>query len=162
MRGLDYYTKTVFEIKAPGSLGSQDTICGGGRYDKLIELLGGKPTPGIGFGSGIERIVLTLQAQNIRPPAPPRPAAVVTYLGQEARIEAGKLVAQLRQTGLVAYSAFGDRSLKAQMKSAGRSGARYAVIIGQDELARGVATVRNLDTKAQTDVPLTQIGDYLS
>jgi histidyl-tRNA synthetase len=161
VRGLDYYTKTVFEIKASDSLGSQDTVCGGGRYDKLIELLGGRPTPGIGFGSGIERIVLTMQAQNIKPPASPRPTALVAYLGETAKIEAIKLVARLREAGMAAQIAFGDRSLKAQMKSADRNNAGYAIIVGENELAQGIAAVRNLETSKQTDVPLNEVENWL-
>lgn len=157
VRGLDYYTKTVFEIKAPGSLGSQDTICGGGRYDRLIEMLGGKPTPGIGFGSGLERIVLTLKAQGIQPPAAVTPGAFVAYLGESAKLEAIKLTAALRREGIAAEMSFGDRSLKAQLKSANRLNARYAIIIGEDELAQGLATVRDLQSQTQTDLPLHSI-----
>lgn len=161
VRGLDYYTKTVFEIKAPGSLGAQDTICGGGRYDGLIELLGGKPTPGIGFGSGIERIVLTMQAQGITPPPAEPPAALVAYLGEAAKREAIKLVARLRGAGLAAQLPFGDRSLKAQLKSANRLRARYAVILGEEELARGEATLRNLASGEQSAVPLAEVETRL-
>ncbi len=157
VRGLDYYTKTVFEIKAPGSLGSQDTVCGGGRYDKLIEMLGGKPTPGIGFGSGIERIALTMQAQGIQAPPPVRPIAFIAWLGETAKTEAIKLTAQLRRAGLPVQLAFGNRSLKSQMKSADRRRARYAIIIGENELAQGVATLRNLTTREQNNVPLENI-----
>lgn len=161
VRGLDYYTKTVFEIKAPGSLGSQDTVCGGGRYDRLIEMLGGKPTPGIGFGSGIERIALTLKAQNVELPAVVEPVAFIAYLGESAKLEAIKLVTQLRRENIPALMSFGDRSLKAQMKSANRNNARYAVIIGEEELMRGVATVRDLASKTQTDLPLPEIAARL-
>lgn len=157
VRGLDYYTKTVFEIKAPGSLGAQDVVCGGGRYDRLIETLGGRPTPGIGFGSGIERIVLTLKAQNVEPPATVSPVAFVAYLGETAKVEAVRLTAQLRDADIPVQMAFGDRSLKAQLKSANRARARFAIIIGEEELAREVVTIRNLETKAQSDVPFPEI-----
>ncbi len=157
VRGLDYYTKTVFEIKAPGSLGAQDVICGGGRYDGLIETLGGRPTPGIGFGSGIERIVLTLKAQNIEPPRRVNPLAFVAYLGEAAKVEAIRLTAQLRDAGIPAQMSFGDRSLKAQLKSANRSRAKFAIIIGEEELAREVVTIRNLETKEQQDIPFPEI-----
>ncbi|HHJ06218.1 MAG TPA: histidine--tRNA ligase, partial [Anaerolineae bacterium] len=161
VRGLDYYTKTVFEIKAPGALGSQDTVCGGGRYDKLIEMLGGKPTPGIGFGSGIERIALTMQAQGVKAPSAVQPLAFIAYLGEAAKIEAVKLTARLRRTGLPVQLAFGNRSLKSQMKSADRRRARYAVIIGENELAQGAATLRNLATREQNNVPLDKIVSLL-
>ncbi len=162
VRGLDYYTKTVFEIKAPGSLGAQDVICGGGRYDGLIESLGGRPTPGIGFGSGIERIVLTLKAQNIEPPRAVTPLAFVAYLGETAKAEAIRLTAQLRDADIPAQMSFGDRSLKAQLKSANRSRAKFAIIIGEEELAREVVTIRNLETKTQTDVPFPEIIRHLN
>jgi histidyl-tRNA synthetase len=99
VRGLDYYTKTVFEIKADG-LGSQDTICGGGRYDGLIEQLGGRPTSGIGFGSGIERYVIALRHLGIEPPPDPAPVATVSYLGEAPKHQAMRLVNQLHQLGL--------------------------------------------------------------
>jgi len=161
VRGLDYYTKTVFEIKAPGALGSQDTVCGGGRYDKLIEMLGGKPTPGIGFGSGIERIALTMQAQGVKAPSAVQPLAFIAYLGEAAKVEAVKLTARLRRAGLPVQLAFGNRSLKSQMKSADRRRARYAVIIGENELAQGAATLRNLATREQNNVPLDKIVSLL-
>ncbi len=157
VRGLDYYTKTVFEIKAPGSLGAQDVICGGGRYDGLIETLGGKATPGIGFGSGIERIVLTLKAQNVEPPRAVHPTAFMAYLGEAAKIEAIRLTAQLRDADMRVQMSFGGRSLKAQLKSANRSRAKFAIIIGEEELAREMVTIRDLETKEQVDVPFPEI-----
>ncbi|OQY48874.1 MAG: histidine--tRNA ligase [Anaerolineaceae bacterium 4572_78] len=161
VRGLDYYTKTVFEIKAHGSLGSQDTICGGGRYDGLVETLGGKSTPGIGFGSGIERIVLTMQSQHVDLPTIPYPTAYVAYLGESAKLVAIKLVNDLRNANIISLVGSGDRSLKSQMKSADKSHAHYAVIIGENELAQGVATVRNMTSKEQESVPLEKLAQKL-
>lgn len=162
VRGLDYYTKTVFEIKAPGSLGAQDVICGGGRYDGLIETLGGRATPGIGFGSGIERIVLTLKAQNVEPPRATQPIAFIAYLGEAAKVAAIQLTAQLRDADLLSQMSFGDRSLKAQLKSANRAHAKFAIIIGEEELAKGMVTIRELETKTQNDVPFPEIITHIS
>jgi histidyl-tRNA synthetase len=153
VRGLDYYTKTVFEIKADG-LGAQDTICGGGRYDGLIEQLGGPPTPGIGFGSGIERIVMAMQQIGLSAPPDPAPRAMVCYLGEVAKVRAVQLVEALRRADVGALLAFGDRSLKAQLKSANRAGVTYAVILGEEEIKAGLATVRDMAHGQQDQVPL--------
>jgi histidyl-tRNA synthetase len=150
VRGLDYYTKTVFEIKADG-LGSQDTICGGGRYDGLIEELGGKPTPGIGFGSGIERYVIAMQHLGIELPPEPLPRVTVSYLGDAAKSVALKLVLTP-----------GDRSLKAQLKAANRAEADFAIILGQDEVEAGQATVRNMNDSQQINVDLDNLAAWLN
>jgi histidyl-tRNA synthetase len=160
VRGLDYYTKTVFEIKAAG-LGSQDTICGGGRYDGLIEELGGRPTPGIGFGSGIERIALAMQQIGLPAPQDPAPGVMVAYLGETAKLAALRLVEELRAADVGALLAFGDRSLKAQLKSADKAGVAYAVILGEEELKAGRALVREMASSQQTEVPLEAIVGWL-
>jgi histidyl-tRNA synthetase len=160
VRGLDYYTKTVFEIKAAG-LGSQDTICGGGRYDGLIEELGGRPTPGIGFGSGIERIALAMQQIGLPAPEDPSPGVMVAYLGETAKLAALRLVEELRAADVGALLAFGDRSLKAQLKSADKAGVAYAVILGEEELKAGRALVREMASSQQTEVPLEAIVRWL-
>lgn len=161
VRGLDYYTKTVFEIKADG-LGSQDTICGGGRYDGLVEEVGGRPTPGIGFGSGIERYVIALRHLGIKPPAEPLPKVTVSYLGEAAKVAALKLVVELHRAGIGAQLTPGDRSLKAQLKAANRAEAAYAVILGEDEIKAGQATVRALSDSQQTTVALAQLPAWLA
>ncbi len=160
VRGLDYYTKTVFEIKAAG-LGSQDTICGGGRYDGLIEELGGRPTPGIGFGSGIERIALAMQQIGLPVPEEPSPGAMVAYLGETAKLAALRLVEELHAADVGALLAFGDRSLKAQLKSADKAGVAYAVILGEEELKAGRAVVREMASSRQTEVPLEALVGWL-
>ncbi|MBN1991517.1 MAG: histidine--tRNA ligase [Anaerolineae bacterium] len=149
VRGLDYYTKTVFEIKADG-LGSQDTICGGGRYDGLIEELGGPPTPGIGFGSGIERYVIALRHLGLEPPPEPLPQVAVSYLGETAKLAALKLVDTLHQENIGALLTPGNRSLKAQLKSANRLEAAFALILGEDEVKANQVTVRDMSSSAQT------------
>jgi histidyl-tRNA synthetase len=146
VRGLDYYTRTAFEaVPQEGASRRQSSVGGGGRYDGLAELLGGRPTPGIGFGAGMERIIELMQEQQVQPPAEPKPLAYVAYVGAEAKAEAVRLTAELRRAGVATLLALGDRTLKAQMKQANASGARYALLIGEGELERGEVTVRDLE-----------------
>ncbi len=145
VRGLDYYTRTAFEaVPQEGASRRQSAVGGGGRYDGLAELLGGRATPGIGFGAGMERIIEFMQEQHIEPPTEPTPLAYVAYVGTEAKAEAVRLTAELRQAGIAALLALGDRKLPAQMKRAGASGARYGFIIGEDEMQGGTVRVRDL------------------
>ncbi len=160
VRGLDYYTKTVFEVWATG-IGAQAAVCGGGRYDGLAELLGGPPTPGVGFGSGLERIIIAMKQLGVSVPPLPRPAVFIAHLGKTAKREAVRLVNRLRRAGLATWLAFGDRGLKSQLREAGKRGCRYVVILGEEELAAGVAAVRDMETKEQTAVPLTGLEDWL-
>ena len=160
VRGLDYYTKTVFEVWAEG-IGAQSAVCGGGRYDGLIEELGGPPTPGIGFAMGIERIILALQQQGITPPALAEPRVQVSPLGEAARLPAIRLVNDLRAAEIGALLAFGGRSLKSQLKSADKAGVAYTVILGDTELANGVAVVRDMASSQQETVAADGIVDWL-
>jgi len=160
VRGLDYYTKTVFEIKADG-LGAQDTICGGGRYDGLIEELGGRPTPGIGFGSGIERIALAMGQLDLEAPEEASPEVMIVYLGETAKLTAVRLVEELRAARISTLLAFGDRSLKSQLKSANRAGVAYTVILGEEELKAGKAAVREMAGSQQVEIPLDGLLDWL-
>jgi len=160
VRGLDYYTKTVFEIQPPGE-GAQSALGGGGRYDNLIEELGGKPTPAIGFAAGMERIVLNLKRQQISVPDLPGPGVFIAYLGDESKLEATKLASALRQEGIAVTAAMGDRSLKAQLRQANSGGSNYVAIIGQEEVKRGAATLRNMTTGEQQVVPADELGKLL-
>jgi histidyl-tRNA synthetase len=160
VRGLDYYTKTVFEIWAE-RIGAQAALFGGGRYDGLIEELGGPPTPGIGFGMGIERVILSLKEQGIQPPALPAPRVQVSPLGQAARIPAARLVSDLRKAEVGALLAFGGRSLKSQLKAADKAGVAYTLILGDDELAKGVVVARDMSSGEQTAVPAAEIVSWL-
>jgi len=156
VRGLDYYTRTAFEFASEALAGAQNAVGGGGRYDGLVEAIGGPPTPGIGFGIGIERLLLACDAEGCFAVETPSAAVFVVDLtgGERAR----DLVAQLRRGGVGALRAYDDRSLKAQLKLADRSGARYAVIIGAEELATGVVTLRPLrEDAAQERVPREEI-----
>jgi len=160
VRGLDYYTKTVFEIQ-PEEEGAQATLGGGGRYDDLIEELGGKPTPAIGFATGIERIILNLKKQNISIPPLPKPQVFIAFLGDEAREEATRLAATLRKNGIGVIAALGSKSLKAQLRQANNLGARHTIIIGEEEVKAGTVVLRDMATSQQKPVPLTQLAGLL-
>jgi histidyl-tRNA synthetase len=156
VRGLDYYTKTAFEITHSG-LGAQSTLVGGGRYDGLVEELGGEPTPGIGFGSGLERVLLTMAALGVEPRAARLRPVFVATLGEAARMPGLQLLSRLRDAGIAADTDYLGRSLKAQLKQANRLDARFAVILGEDEVTAGVATLRDMETSSQEPVPLTEL-----
>jgi histidyl-tRNA synthetase len=160
VRGLDYYSRTVFEIQ-PEEEKSQSTIVGGGRYDGLIEMLGGKPTPAIGFATGIERIVLNLKRQNIPVPPVPAPQIFVACLGEAARNEAMKLTAALRQHGIGVISATSAKSLKAQMRQANNLKIARAVIIGDVEVKAGKAILRDMISAQQETVKLSDLPGLL-
>ena len=140
VRGLDYYNRTVFEFVS-SDIGAQSTIAGGGRYDALFEQLGGKPTPACGFGMGIERVLLTLEAAKVT--AAQQPDAFVVHAGESAEVVAWKVSEKLRDAGLDVVLGAGG-SFKSQMKKADTSGARYAVIIGEAEAESGHVTLKNL------------------
>jgi histidyl-tRNA synthetase len=161
VRGLDYYTRTVFEIQ-PEIEGSQSTLGGGGRYDNLIEELGGKPTPGIGFGAGIERMVLNLKRQKVVVPSLSKPRVFIAYLGDAARAEAIKQAAKLRKMDIGVLTSLGDKSLKAQLRQANTLGVAYTVILGEDELKTDTAVVRDMVTAQQVSVPLDKLAEQLS
>ncbi len=148
VRGLDYYTRTVFEF-APEGAGSTGTIGAGGRYDGLMEIIGGKPTPGIGFATGIERIVLNLKKAGIEPPPLPGPRIYVAYNDGALRDQAAELCGRLRHAGIGALVATGDRSIKAQLRAADRSPAEYAYVLAESpadcellDLRRGAGRVQ--------------------
>ena len=161
VRGLDYYTKTVFEVWAAG-IGAQAAVCGGGRYDGLAELLGGSPTPGVGFGSGLERIILAMKQLDVEPPALPAPFVYLAHLGPQAKREALRLVYDLRHAGVGAWVAFGKRGLKSQLREAGKRAARFVVILGEDELAAGTAMVRDMQTREQVSIDLSGLVAWLT
>jgi len=156
VRGLDYYTRTVFEIQ-PLIEGGQSTIGGGGRYDNLIAELGGKPTPAIGFATGIERIILNLKRQGITVPPVPKPQVFVANIGAAAKDEAIKLTATLRRSDIGALEATGEVSLRAQLRKANSLGVRFTLIIGEDELKNGTVVLRDMASAAQETVPRSEI-----
>jgi histidyl-tRNA synthetase len=157
VRGLDYYTRTVFEIE-PQEAGGQSSIGGGGRYDGLIEQLGGKPTPAVGFATGIERVILNLKKQGIEVPGAEKPGVYIAFMGEAGRQEAFRLTAALRSEGIGTVCAVGSRSLKAQLRQANTIGARYAVIIGDAEVAAAAAVVREMAPGEQKSVPFSALA----
>jgi histidyl-tRNA synthetase len=160
VRGLDYYTRTVFEVE-PQDKGGQSTLGGGGRYDDLIEELGGKPTPAVGFAAGLERIILNLKEQKPDIPTSPKPDAFIAYLGKEAKLEAIKIASELRQTGFAIITATGDKSLKAQMRQANSLGSAYALILGEQEIINGNVILRDMKSGEQKTISLAEIAKML-
>ena len=161
VRGLDYYTRTVFEI-GYDKLGAQSTVCGGGRYDGLMESLGGRPQPAVGFGLGLERLLLTLKSEGLLPEAGAALDAYVAFLGDAMGPEALRIARLLRTSGRrVEVEALG-RSLKAQLRRAQKLQVPRVVIVAPQEHERGSVVVRNMETSAQTEVPLEELGRLLA
>lgn len=158
VRGLDYYNHTIFEIMsdAPG-MGAQTTICGGGRYDGLVEELGGPETPGIGFAMGIERILLTLEQEDVMIPSTASLDAYVVGLGEATNMESLKVVQAIRGFGFSADRDFMGRKAKAQFKTADKEGAKLVLTLGEDELSNGVINVKDSATREEKAFPLTDI-----
>lgn len=160
VRGLDYYTKTAFEIKY-SPLGAQSAIAGGGRYDGLIEEIGGKPTPAVGFASGLERVLLALEKQELLPEMTKTADAFVVALGESASGPAFKLLTKLRQAGLKANMDYAGRSMKAQMKQANKAKARFALIIGEDEVKESCVMLKDMEKSEQQKVSFDTIIEKL-
>ncbi|MCR4398991.1 MAG: histidine--tRNA ligase [Firmicutes bacterium] len=160
VRGLDYYTRTVFEIVS-ATLGAQNSVCSGGRYDGLVEQIGGPPTPGVGFGLGLERLLLSLENQGVALPGPAGLDVFVATVGEEAFKSGLRTLHALRKAGLTSDTDYMGRSLKAQLKHADRLGARFVLLLGEDELARLSCTIRRMDTGAQWQVPLDEVPSWL-
>ena len=160
VRGLDYYTKTAFEIKYP-PLGAQSAVAGGGRYDGLIEEIGGNPTPAVGFATGLERVLLALEKQNLLPEMDTQTDAFVVALGEEAQGAAFKLLTKLRQAGLKAGMDYAGRSMKAQMKQANKANARFALIIGEDEVKEACVQLKDMAKSEQEKVSFDNIIEKL-
>jgi len=158
-RGLDYYTRTTFEFQHHEIEASQSAIGGGGRYDKLAAELGGSPTPGIGFGSGIERILLAADAEGVF--ATPEARVDVFVIDVVGGAHARDITAELRRAGIKADRAFDGRSMKSQMKQADKTGARLAIIVGEDEAAAGEVTIRDLSSSEQRRVSRTDLLEEL-
>ncbi len=153
VRGLDYYTRTVFEFIS-SDLGAQATVCGGGRYDGLFKELGGADTPSLGFGMGLERIMLVMEAQGCEFPEPERPEIYLAPIGRAAATKCMGLCAKLRAEGFSAQTDLNDRSIKAQMKYANKLGFKYTVVIGDNELDTGIAKLKDMDTGEQTELTI--------
>ena len=143
VRGLDYYTRTVFEFVST-DIGSQGTVCGGGRYNNLVEEVGGKPTPAVGFGLGLERLLLVLENTNSLKAEEESVEYYFAPLGDNAKALSRKIVFELRRKGVSAETDIMDRSVKAQMKYADKIGAKFVIVIGDDEIEKGVVSVKNM------------------
>ena len=161
VRGLDYYSRTVFELQ-PLDAGGQSTICGGGRYDGLMEELGGRPTPGTGFGMGLERLILNLKRAEIPVPELPGPQYLVANVGDAARRPALELASRIRRAGAGAMLSSGGRALRGQMRQANALGIPYVLILGDDEISRGEVVIRDMQTSHQETRPLADFLEGLT
>ncbi|HIN35968.1 MAG TPA: histidine--tRNA ligase, partial [Dehalococcoidia bacterium] len=161
VRGLDYYTRTVFEVQ-PVDGGGQSTICGGGRYDGLITELGGRETPGIGFATGLERLTLNLKRSEVPVPDEPKPRYLVANVGDDARIAALELSVRLRRAGVGVILGSGTRGLRGQMRQANALEIPFALILGDDEIEKGEVMVRDMESSAQESRPVAEFIDKVT
>jgi histidyl-tRNA synthetase len=161
VRGFDYYTRTAFEFQSAALDAAQNALGGGGRYDGLAEEMGGPPTPGIGFGTGIERVLIAREAAGLAAESHALDAFVIDGLEDAAGVTASVVTAELRDAGLGADRAYGGRSFKSQMRAANRSGARFAVVLGKAEMAAGAVGMRDLESGEQVDVPRADVVAWL-
>jgi len=160
VRGLDYYTRTVFEI-LPQRQGSQSAIVGGGRYDGLIEQIGGKPTPAVGFAMGMERVILNIKEQGLDVPMPPGPSVYIAHVGTPARQTAVSLARRLRDAGIGVLASTGTKSFKAQLRQANSLGVRYTIILGDNEIEARTAVVRDMARNEQSTLPQDDLVEHL-
>ena len=160
VRGLDYYTRTVFEFVSD-SIGAQGTVCAGGRYDGLIAGLGGPSTPAVGFAAGLERLLLLMENTGVQFPAAPVPDIYVAGMDEASRARALSLVAALRRQEISAECDLMDRSVKAQLKYADKLGARYVAVIGENELAEGAVNLKKMSDGSSVKLPFGEICNYL-
>ncbi len=160
VRGLDYYTRTVFEFVS-GDIGAQSTVCGGGRYDGLIGQMGGPQTPSLGFAMGIERLMMVLKARNAELPPAKTCDLFIAPLGEKAVIEASRLVSEVRNEGYKAGTDLCGRGLKAQMKYANKIGAKFTLVLGDTEVETGKARLKNMEKGSETEIELSQLVEEL-
>jgi histidyl-tRNA synthetase len=160
VRGLDYYTKTAFEFVTT-KIGAQGTVCGGGRYDGLVEEIGGPSTPGVGYGLGKERLLLTMEACGVEIPEPEGADVFIAVMGDDAKAAGLKLMRELRQKGVAVQMDIMGRNIKNQFKFANRINAKKTVVIGQDELEKNSFAIKNMATSEQVVVPMESIVDEL-
>ncbi len=160
VRGLDYYTRTVFEFVS-GDIGAQSTVCGGGRYDGLIAQMGGQPTASLGFAMGIERLMMVLDAQNTNIPKAPSADLYIAVMGEKASLKASEICNKLRLDGFRIETDISNRGLKAQMKFANKIGAKFTVVLGDDELTNNKANLKNMQNGTQTEISLDSLSENL-
>ncbi|MFC1767417.1 histidine--tRNA ligase [Candidatus Margulisiibacteriota bacterium] len=156
VRGLDYYVRTTFEIISK-SLGAQNAVCGGGRYDNLVKELGGKQTPATGFAIGLDRLVLVLEEQKVKIPKDDRLNVYIVTMGEAAKTRGFEVLKSLREMCVKADMSYQEKSLKSQMKAADKLGAEFVLIIGEDELKRDIFVIKNMDKQAQEEVKFTDL-----
>ena len=159
VRGLDYYTRTVFEFIAE-DIGAQSTICGGGRYDGLVKELGGPDMPAVGFAMGISRLILAMEQSGALDFEENVPELYIASMGDGAQLRAIEIVSDLRKNGICAECDIVGRSLKAQMKYADKIGARYTLILGDSELESGRAQLKNMSDSTQTEIALDDVASH--
>lgn len=160
VRGLDYYTKTVFEFVS-NSIGAQGTVCGGGRYDGLIEELGGQKTPSLGFAMGLERLMMLMEAQNCDFPESSTPDLFIVALGEKAALKAVEIAKDMRSEGFTCLYDLNKRSIRAQMKYADKLGAKFNIVLGDNEVEEGVGKLKNMQTGEETEIALaTFVSGY--
>ena len=160
VRGLDYYTRTVFEFIS-GDIGAQATVCGGGRYDGLLEQMGSQPHPALGFAMGIERLLMVLESQGTEIPKPKNCDIYIAPMGEAATLKASTLCAALRDEGFEALTDIVGRGLKAQMRYANKIGAEYTLVLGDSELESGKAKLKHMETGEETEVELDKLADAI-
>lgn len=160
VRGLDYYTKTVFEFISE-EIGAKGTVCGGGRYDNLVEEIGGKPMPACGFGMGIERLLMVVESNGTIIPDDDKPDVYVAYIGDKCKKEAFKIVDYLRFNNIKTETEYMGRSIKAQFKNAARSNSSYVIVFGEDELAENCCKIKNMADSTEEKVGIDNILNYL-
>lgn len=156
VRGLDYYTRTVFEFVST-EIGAQGTVCAGGRYDGLVSEMGGPELPSLGFGMGLERLLMLMEKQGCEFPPVKRPDIYIAPMGAQAELKAEEFCSALRREGFAALTDLNGRGLKAQMKYAGKLNARYVVVLGENELNEQKARLKNMDTSKERDIDLKNI-----
>jgi histidyl-tRNA synthetase len=162
VRGLDYYYHTAFEVMAEGEgFGAITTLCGGGRYDGLVQELGGPSTPGIGFAFSIERLIMALKAENLVSVEEPSIDCYLVALGEEAKSASVELLYKLRQAGIVADKDYLDKKMKGQFKAADRLNAKFTAVLGENELNENRIEVKNMETGEQVSQPLAEFVDYI-
>lgn len=160
VRGLDYYTRTVFEFIS-GDIGAQATVCGGGRYDGLLEQMGSQPTPALGFAMGVERLLMVLENQGAEMPEPTKCDLYIAPMGEKAALKAAAICEQLRDEGFEALYDIVGRGLKAQMRYANKIGALYTIVLGDSELEEGKARLKCMETGEETEIDLNNIVEAM-
>ena len=159
VRGLDYYTRTVFEFVST-SIGAQGTVCGGGRYNNLVEQVGGKPCPAVGFGMGLERLILTLESLGLSVGEEEVPTLYIASLAQSAKDGIMVMANKLRSLGISTEIDLMDRSFKAQLKYANKIGAKYMIVLGDDEISTNIAKIKDMASGEETEIKLNEIEKF--